>query len=134
MSPAGYNELEKYVKRTLKITQRAKFKLVCLVPYGDNLVMCAASCSSLSCYCSQASGCCSLISAVREHRRSVIKDKNSMVAFHRAVVNLGYTKLLKAEQLTLAVCPVAKVCACLTRFNIASARAASLVSLNTTRF
>eukprot|EP00966_Prymnesium_polylepis_P240870 5570522-Prymnesium_polylepis.1 len=37
MSPAGYNELEKYVKRALKITPRTKVKLVCLVPYGDNL-------------------------------------------------------------------------------------------------
>ena len=49
--------------------------------------------------CSELSGC---------HRRSVIKDTSSLVAFRRAVRGLGYRKLQACDQLTLAVCPVAK--------------------------
>ena len=38
----------------------------------------------------------------------MIKDKSSLVAFRRAVRGLGFMKLQSCEQLTLAVCPVAK--------------------------
>ena len=41
-------------------------------------------------------------------RRSVIKDQTSLKSFHRAVHNLGWSKLQDVKQLSLAVCPLAR--------------------------
>ena len=110
MQPSNYDELEKYVRKTLSIRKRDKIKLVCLVPYGNGNVMCAALPNLVrGCTHCDASVSECLCWACLHDRRSVIKDKSSLTAFHRSVRGLGYQKLQTTPQLTLAVCPVNKV-------------------------
>ena len=98
-----YDKLEAYVRKSLKLRKKLPIKLICLVPYDGNNIMCAPA---------RSLRCVPLADRVTDRalscRRSVIKDQSSLKAFHRSVSGLGYMKLQTTPQLVLAVCPVAK--------------------------